>query len=592
MAVKSGFYNAMLVNDEYDRTYSAYEYTQFYAAFIKDGVRRSGENDFYCSANGLIVSVAPGYAICGSKWVHNDSIYTFNEITPPVGEYSRIDGVFIHVDTNEATRAASLVYRTGTPASNPDAPAKSSDAGVFELMICAVKVDPSASTVTIYDTRGDSVACGWITTPVGYDDYFTSLDSAFNDFLEDSREEFDAWFDDVREDLAVATLFKQYTWRVVTSGTQTTDVTFDIPQYDPTGVDIVEVYTNGMRETENVDYTISGSTITFTESKIAGTEIVVLVYKSIDGTGLGSVSDEVTALQNQVDDMQDAYVYNYICNGLTDNVDLRTLVQSFQSNLGYHAAVKINIIGNFGASVPAAYLTGSGSTEKHGILFYFGTGWDNKKIILDFANCNQINIDGKDVRNVEDPDDTGVMYVFALQGTVEIRNMVGSFVNIRYFQSLQLTNVMYVYNSRIFMTFDMDYSTIPNGNAWFMQNGVCEDSYIEVTNGNCFVGTDNSYSIVVKNCECYAFGFENTATGNVVYIASNANCVVLTDSLFCPTKAKTGFIQKNAIIENTRSTALATYIGTVTLLTISAPNQNIIGTIASPRVLWSRTWTN
>ena len=301
MALKSGFYNAIENNGVYDRVYSADEYTNFYSAFLRDGVRRSGDDDFKCTASGLIITVGVGYAICGSKWVHNDTAATLAAITPPVGEYSRIDGVFLHVDTTELTRAASIVYRTGTPAAEPQAPAKDSTTGVFELLLCTVLVNPSATSVLLTDTRANPDLCGWVTTPVGYDDYFVALDDQFNEFLTHSQEEFEDWFAELRETLAVTTLFKQYTWYFKTTDTTTTGVTFNIPQYDPTGVDILQVYTNGMLETAGVDYTLSGSTITFTTPKIANTEILVVVYKSIDGEGLGSVSDEVTALQNQVD---------------------------------------------------------------------------------------------------------------------------------------------------------------------------------------------------------------------------------------------------------------------------------------------------
>ena len=53
MALQSGFYNAMEIDGTFDRVYSADEYTNFYSAFIRDGVRRSGEDDFKVTANGL-----------------------------------------------------------------------------------------------------------------------------------------------------------------------------------------------------------------------------------------------------------------------------------------------------------------------------------------------------------------------------------------------------------------------------------------------------------------------------------------------------------------------------------------------------------
>ena len=166
MALKSGFYNAFEVDGVYDRTYSADEYTDFYAAFLTDGVRRSNDDDLKCTASGLVISIAAGYAICGTKWVHNESAYELPAVVPPVGSYSRIDRVFLHVDTTEGTRAASFVYREGTPAATPTPPDKSSATGVFELCLANVTVAPNASSVTIQDTRAVPSLCGWVKTPV------------------------------------------------------------------------------------------------------------------------------------------------------------------------------------------------------------------------------------------------------------------------------------------------------------------------------------------------------------------------------------------------------------------------------------------
>lgn len=167
MALKSGFYNAFETSaGVFDRVYSADEYTNFYSAFLTDGVRRSNNNDFLCSASGLIITVNAGYAICGSKWVHNETAFDLEPITPPVGSYSRIDRVFLRVDTTEATRAASFVYRMGTPAENPTPPEKSVETGVTELCLCNVYVAPNASNVTLEDTRAVASLCGWVKTPL------------------------------------------------------------------------------------------------------------------------------------------------------------------------------------------------------------------------------------------------------------------------------------------------------------------------------------------------------------------------------------------------------------------------------------------
>ena len=568
MALQSGFYNAIESGGVYDRTYSADEYTNFYSAFIKDGVRRSGDDDFKCTASGLIITIAAGYAICGSKWVHNDAIYTLPAITPPVGDYSRIDGVFLHVDTNEATRAASFVYRQGTAASNPQPPAKDTTTGVYELCLCTVGVAPSATTITLTDTRADSDLCGWITTPVGADDFFQVYDDEMTQFIEQGEADFNNWFEEVRDTLASVTLFKQYTWYMKTSATQTTDVTFSIAQYDPTGVDIVNVYVNGMREVAGVDYTLSGSTITFINSKVAGTEILVVVYKSIDGRGLGSVSDEITELQNEVGTMRTAYEYNYICNGQTDNEGIITLARTLKASTGDYDTIKINVYGNFGAS--------NFSVNASGCLFTFkdysgGSAvddWAHRKLILDFSHCSCINVA---------PTTTPIQSVFIWgmsNATLRIVDMTIVFAN---------------YNTFIAQTdvrITCDYCRIwHNGKssgtgAFIAGGGTFNNCRATVTGGSVFRTTDANLLIKVNGGEYYAFKNNSSGTTNDGYvILANAPTAIFTSQMSCPTVSRSGYAQVGAINDTVAGIAHASYSDTLTELSISATGQNVRGTI-------------
>lgn len=379
MAQHSGFFNALQSGGVYDRKYNADDYTNNMAAIISTGVRRSGDDDLRVTASGLNINVAVGRAWIDGRWFYNDTPYQVATVTPPVGTLSRVDGVYLQANSNLAVRNIQLVYKAGTPSGSPTAPACTRDGGVYEIQLASITVAPNATNVTVTDTRGNTSVCGWITSPVGYTDYFTSLDNQFTD-----------WFTDVRDNLASVTLFKQYLWRTVTSAAAAT-VTFNIPQYDPTGVDIINVYVNGLLETPTDDYTLSGSTITFTKSKTAGTEIVVVCYKSIDGTGLGSVSDEITALQDQVAELGNINDFYYFCNGENDNVQISTLVQNFLGgSTSDNKKIKIHIVGTFGARAAAS---GSGSSMVHYRWFNFATAVNtNRQVTLDFYNCSPVDI--------------------------------------------------------------------------------------------------------------------------------------------------------------------------------------------------------
>lgn len=562
--LKSGFYNAMKVNSVYDRKYNADDYSNVFSAFIRDGVRRSGANDFNVTASGLVLTVALGYAVCGGRWVRLDADYTLDTITPPVGSYSRVDAVVVRVDTRESTRAASIVYRTGTPASSPIAPAKDTTTGVSELIIATVLVSPSATTVTVTDTRPNTSLCGWITTPVGYDDYFTALDS-----------QFDTWFEKTKQTLASVTLFKQYKWRTVLTDATST-VTFSIPQYDSTGTDIIQVYVNGLLEIESVDYTLSGSTITFgtggggTGSKVAGTEIVVLCYKSIDGTGLGTVSDEITELQNAVSTLADTNEYKYVCNGTDDNLKLSQIAQTWLSGGTDYASKKISVYGTFGCSAANG---GAGTSVNP--YKWISVGLDantNRKIIFDFSCCSPINL----------PIVSGTVntvfhgYNAHIIGANVIVNQSGTSTTVKGFSST--VGAVYAENCRFWFTCYQD-SVIAN-------TGTFVNCRANVTNANgnsyCFVPLDGSL-LRLNGGEYYAYTGSSTAKSAVV--SQNAtNAVSILYGVNAPTVARSGFYQTNSIIQSAGGGLMnCTDLVSALTVTVTSDNGNIRGTIAKSK---------
>lgn len=557
MALNSGFYNAMLVNGDYDRKYNADDYKNVFAAFLKDGVRRSGKNDFKVTASGLTLTVNMGYAICGGRWVNLDANYTLGSVVPPVGDYSRIDSVILRVDSSEAVRAASLLIRTGTPASNPVAPAKSTTTGITELVLAHIRVAPSATSVTVTDTRANATLCGWVTSPVGYDDYFAALDGAF-----------DEWFTGVRDKVASVTLFKQYKWRTVLAASAT-NVVFSIPQYTSGGTDIIQVYVNGLLETEGVDYLLAGNTISFitagggSGNKVAGTEIVVLCYKSIDGTGLGSVSDEITALQNAVAALENTNDYIYICNGKTDNVELSKLADAWLgSNTSYDSKI-IRVYGTFGAT--AAY-SGSGTEASPYNWFRVGSNTpSNRKIIFDFSGCSQINI------NCANGTYNTIFYGIGVD-IIGANVVATGAADITMFSRVAGT-VVNAENCRFWITADTGY--IARGGTF--KNCRCS---ITTNTGDAFCYNVLSGALLrLFGGEYYAYA----ATGQqsaVVYVNSaQTEAVAMTYGINCPTNTRSGYVQSNAINVLTNN-AKCSFTDTVTMLGIVATGQNIRGTIA------------
>lgn len=562
--IKSGFYNAIQSGGTYDRIYNADDYKNVFAAFIKDGVRRSGLDDLRVTANGLALTVKMGFAICGGRWVHIDADYPLITVTPPVGDYSRRDAVILRVDANENARAASLVYRKGSPSSNPIAPVRDTSTGVTELILATVLVAPSATTVRVTDTRADANYCGWITTPVGYDDYFVSLESRFN-----------TWFNDVQNELASVTLFKQYIWRTVLDS-PASSVTFSIPQYDSTGTDILQIYVNGLLEIKGVDYTVSGSTITFGTggggkgTKIAGTEIVVMCYKSIDGSGLGSVSDEITELQNDMALLADTNEYKYVCNGTNDNVKLSEIAQAWLNGGTDYACKKISVYGMFGCS--AAY-GGSGTSANPYRWFSVGLDADtNRRIVFDFTSCGQISlpIDRGTVNTVFHGHNAHII------GANVIVNQTGAGTTVKCFSAT--SGAACAENCRFWITANKD-SVIANTGTFIN----CRASVANLLNNSyCFLPLDGSL-LRIQGGEYYAYTGSSSAQSAVVG-QSAANAVSILYGVNAPTSARAGYYQTNSIIQSTGGgTINCTDLVSALAVTVVAGSSNIRGTIAKSK---------
>lgn len=558
MAQSSGFFNALKSGADYDRKYNADDYSDNLAAIFSTGVRRSGDNDLYVqAAGGMALSIGIGRAWIDGKWYKNDTVFTdFTVPTAPTGDRGRVDRVVLRLNRNIEARNIELKYLTGTPALSPSAPALTRSGGIYEIALADIAVNPSVTEITqsdIYDRRSDPEVCGWITSPLGSEEWYKNHDV-----------DFETWFKKVRDTLAVSTLFKQYRQRIVLENLTNT-VTFNIPQYDPTGVDILNVYVNGNFCSENDDYTANGSVITFTAEKIAGTIVDVIVYQSIDGEGLKSVADIVADLQAQMSTVKNIGEYIYICNGYDDNVKLSDIAQNFLNGGNDNNQMIITVYGKFGANAPYA---GSGLTTSRYRWFSFGAaGNTSRKIVFDFEGCSAITLNcqpsyhyigfygqGVNIRNAN---------VIA-----NCRNTDGSF---QMFSST--SGAVIADNCRFWIS---GYS-----GCYIAETGTFTNCRGDVTNSRgdsyCFNVSTNGL-LRVNGGEYYAYTGQSSNAAAVVYTASSAaNAIAITYGMNCPTVAKELHYQKNAILCNN---GYGSFSETITALTVTkATNQNVRGTI-------------
>mgnify|MGYP001044773700 FL=1 len=246
---KSGFFNALLTNGEYDRKYNANDYCENLAVIINNGVLRSPNDDLKVTADGMVVTVGVGRAWIDGHYYFNDTSYSFAAVTAPAGG-TRYDRVFLRLNKNLSARSISLVYEQGIAGNSPTKPAPVRDNNVYDLVLADIYVGTNATSLSVKDTRSDAQLCGWVYSTSGDNSFFKSLDGAFNE-----------WFEATKNTLSSVTLFKRYNWRTAIEA-ETNTVSFDIPQYDAETT-FIEVYTNGVLDTEGIDYTLENSVITF-----------------------------------------------------------------------------------------------------------------------------------------------------------------------------------------------------------------------------------------------------------------------------------------------------------------------------------------
>ena len=319
MAIKSGFFTSILSAGVYDRQYTAKDYTDMIGVFISNGVRRSEEDDFKVTASGLVLSLNAGYAMIAGHYCRNTSTYSLPAVVPPTGG-SRVDRVVLRLDTSITTRSIGVVYLEGN---GTTAPSLTRNDVIYDLCLAEVTSTAGSTSVSVVDTRSDADLCGWVYSTAGDNSFFESLDN-----------EFDEWFEDVKDTLSSVTLFKRYIWESTISA-QTSTVTFSVSQYDADTC-FIDVYVNGFRMSTD-EFSQSGNVLTFDTALNAGAVVQVNVYKSIDGTGIESVSDEITELQNEYATISGAGKYIYVATGSGDNVILSDIADAFR-NKAYDAS--------------------------------------------------------------------------------------------------------------------------------------------------------------------------------------------------------------------------------------------------------------
>lgn len=542
MAQKSGFFNALQSAGVYDRKYNADDYSDNLAVIISNGVLRSTNDDLKVTASGLNVSVGIGRGWINGRYFNNTTAYALPAVTPPTGG-SRIDNVVLRLDNTISVRSISLQYIQGTAATSPVAPALTRTDDIYDLCLAQITVQANASSVTVKDTRSDSNLCGWVYSVSGDNSFFVSLDNSFNE-----------WFENAKDTLASVTLFKRYKWET-TLGSASSTVIFNIPQYDADTC-FIEVYVNGLLAD---NFSQSGSTLTFGTSLLAGTEVTVYCFKSIDGTGIMSVADEITQLQNQFATLDGVSKFVYTATGQDDNISLSQIAQAiyageydssqvtaaanaFLTALGGNtwlaslynwSQVTIEIVGKLNVSTPAY---GSGTAQSRYRYFNLSqTSSSGKRIIFDFAKADTVIVSpSANTNNI-------IFY-----GTdLEIKNLSvdvegdGAGVNVQVFAGSNI--------GRTFIT-DCRADVLASGDIKIAAHGVFTNCYFRGRSeaGHTLLFCPDSEDLIrVIGGTHLAYAMLSGKSAAVFYTyGTQTNAVIMATNINCPTISVGGYWQQ------------------------------------------------
>lgn len=318
--VNCGFFDS--VNK--DRLYTAAEMNRPYKRVITNGVfatpsgTPSTDLQVVSAQSGMNIIVKAGEGLFGDKWFENPTdiaitVPTNTALTP------RRDSVIVQIDNTQSGRVGNIVYRQGTPSSNPMPPNIGTVTDVIEYRLANIYVAANAAYIgqdAITDLRGSS-ECPWITSLIkqvdtstlyaqwqaAYQKYFDNSTEDFDQFEETRKAEWDQFVHDLTEDLTVSTNVIMLTNNYVSAGV-VTNIPIGIPSYDP-DTDVLMVFANGLKMTEGVNYTINSNktSIDLKVELTAGQTVNFLVLKSVIAADIQTTITMIQELNDKIADV-------------------------------------------------------------------------------------------------------------------------------------------------------------------------------------------------------------------------------------------------------------------------------------------------
>ena len=205
MAEQSGFFNANLVNGEYDRVYLAENFANYFSKFVGNGVFGGKLSELMvtqATTPAMKIEVMPGAGWINGYWYENTTNLTFS-IANADGVLNRIDSVVLQ--WNKSLRSMNIVIKKGTSASSPVVPAIQRDANIYELQIAQIYVNAGTTSIVqsnITDTRSNTNLCGFVTgliDQIDSDGFSELLNSSLRDLEQTSISQINSIVDRLKD---------------------------------------------------------------------------------------------------------------------------------------------------------------------------------------------------------------------------------------------------------------------------------------------------------------------------------------------------------------------------------------------------------
>lgn len=524
MTIQSYFFNAVKSGDTYDRIYNAQDMTDYLNLLVGNGVFPNPSTMLQVRAStGMNVIVG-----AGSGWINGHKIVNTIDMSLAIGTadvlLDRIDRVIFYVDWT--SRTMGIEVKQGTAAISPVAPALVRTENRYEMCLAQIAIAKQTSSITaamITDTRGNSELCGYVQGLIQQVDTTT--------LWTQQQAEFDDWFDEVKDTIAHTTLLRKLEQNFTT--TSTTVTSFNVVDYIPSfkySIDILEIYIDGLRLDSN-EYTMNTSVVTLgTPITHAGTEVSLVVYKSIDGSDAETVVEQVQDMKTIVDALETGM---YIASGQNDNIKLSQVVQTFLNGANDYQQLELDVYGDLACTTPMTVI----SEANLAYWFNFNVQNATRRVKLNFAHCNRIVID------CEDSDEATDVLIYANE--TEISNLQAVMNNVAAGQ------IIVGESTCTDCAFWMNALSGQTGSMIGAEQGTFINCRMSVTaiNGIAYGFSGNGNVLRLKNCEVIVYNSSNASNESVaVHVKANeTDNVLIMDACSCPLRTRSGYKQDNVV---------------------------------------------